>query len=80
VTIWGDVNAVLNGLVRDGRIAGYRTNMAQVSAGGRLSIRLAASPGEDAEQVRRTVLRAMARLGIVADVELRDAGDLPAFD
>lgn len=71
---WGDVNAALNRLVREGVITGFRTNLADPARGPDLRITATApvvldtkASGYDAaaiEQVRRTILD---RLGMLVE-------------
>ncbi len=69
---WGDVNAALNRLVREGVITGFRTNLADPDRGPDLRITATApvvldtkASGYDpaaVEQVRRTILDRLTML------------------
>jgi hypothetical protein len=60
VTSWGSVNAVLNRLVREGVITGFRTNIADRQSALGLHVVITAAGVQDrerAEDVRRHVAR-----------------------
>lgn len=65
---WGDVNRVMNHLVAEGVIAGYRSNASEAGREGPLAIELQPADGHDGEDARREALRRLARLGVVASV------------
>lgn len=65
---WGDVNRVMNRLVAEGRIAGYRSNASDPERTGPLAIVLVPAANQDAEEARCEALRRLARLGIVAQM------------
>jgi hypothetical protein len=65
MTSWGSVNAILNGLVRDGVIAAFRTNIADHQSALGLHVIVTAAGAEDgarAEAVRRRVAGALKTL------------------
>ena len=53
---WGDINAALNKLVREGVIAGFRTNRGDKTAQAGLHVDVTPSGGDDAESVRARIL------------------------
>lgn len=65
---WGDVNLVMNRLVREEKILSFRSNAQDAPRTGRLEIRIVPADGEDRDEVRASALRDLARRGIVADV------------
>ncbi|MGJ3264856.1 MAG: hypothetical protein ACFE0R_16635 [Salinarimonas sp.] len=65
---WGDVNRVLNGMVREGRISSFRSNAAEARQTGSLEIAIVPADGGDKESARREAVRELARLGITAQV------------
>ncbi len=66
---WGDVNRALNGLVAEGVIGSFTTNIRD--RGPSVPLKVTATPGEgDPEESRRAVIRALARLGLTAQVEI----------
>lgn len=65
---WGEVNRVMNRLVAEGVIAGYRSNAADAGREGPLAIELQPADGRDGEDARREALRRLARLGVVASI------------
>lgn len=74
---WGAINAALNGLVRDGVITAFRTNLAQPATPFGLHV-IVTAEGVDgdarAEEVRRQVLAALDALGEDATVTVDRSG------
>lgn len=65
---WGDINAALNKLVREGAIAGFRTNRGDKSAQTHLHVTVTAPDGEDEEAVRQRILAVLLPLDEEATV------------
>ncbi|TDR94387.1 hypothetical protein [Enterovirga rhinocerotis] len=53
---WGDINAALNRLVREGVIAGFKTNRGDKSSRDGLHVDIVPAAGGDAEGTRQTIL------------------------
>jgi hypothetical protein len=75
---WGDVNAALNGLVRAGAISAFRSNLGDPDRAGPIEVAVTPVGQQDEQQVRGAVLRAMARLGLLATVTVEQAGQGPS--
>ena len=58
---WGDINATLNRLVREGAIAGFRTNRGDKTQAG-LCVNVIATPGDDPEAVRQRIMGVLSPL------------------
>jgi len=75
---WGDVNAALNGLVRAGSISAFRSNLGDPDGSGPIEVTVTKAGQQDEQQVRGAVLRALARLGLLATVTVEEAGQGPS--
>ncbi|HEX2556142.1 MAG TPA: hypothetical protein VHL98_20780 [Microvirga sp.] len=74
---WGAINAALNGLVRDGVIAAFKTNLAEPATPFGLHVTVTAPGADDdagVEEVRRKVLAALDELGEDATVTVNRSG------
>ncbi len=67
---WGEMNRVMNGLVREGKIASFRSNASDTGRSGPIEIRCQPCDGEDAETIRKQALRELSRIGVVAHVHM----------
>ena len=59
---WGDINAALNGLVRDGLITGFKTNRGDKSHQDGLHVSVVPSEGGDVEGIRTRILAVLTPL------------------
>ena len=59
---WGDINAALNGLVRDGLITGFKTNRGDKSHQDGLHVNVVPSEGGDVEGIRTRILAVLTPL------------------
>jgi hypothetical protein len=59
MTLRGDVNAILNGLVREGVISAFQTNFGTPAEAFGVHIIITPASATDREGVRRTVLAAL---------------------
>ena len=53
---WGDINAALNRLVREGAIAGFRTNRGDKTPGAGLKVNIVPVAEDDVETIRTRIL------------------------
>lgn len=58
---WGDINATLNKLVREGVITGFRTNRADKSSLG-LHVEVTPTVGDDVESVKSRIMSVLTPL------------------
>jgi len=70
---WGDINAALNRLVREGVIAGFKTNRGDKSHRDGLLVNVQPGAGGDAEGIRSQILAVLAPLD--DEVTVTVAGD-----
>ncbi len=63
-TLRGNINAILNPMVRDGAIAGFSTNFFSKPSPEQTVIRIFPKEGDDPSLVERGVREALAGLGI----------------
>jgi hypothetical protein len=66
--IRGNLNIVLNRLVRDGVIADFRTNFGDEDKSGTPLVTVTAPPGQDLAAVQSLVLNALTEVAIGIDV------------
>lgn len=59
---WGDINATLNRLVREGAIAGFKTNRGDKSKPIGLHVNITPAPDDDVESVRAKILTVLTPL------------------
>ena len=59
---WGDINAALNGLVREGVISGFKTNRGDKSHDVGLHVRVTAPEGESEDSVRAKIMNLLEPL------------------
>ncbi len=59
---WGDINAALNRLVREGAIAGFKTNRGEKSHQAGLHVSVVPKDGDDAEGLRERILGVLTPL------------------
>lgn len=71
---WGDVNAVLNRLVSEGVISGFRTNRAEAGASG-AALHVTVTTGGEGESVRRRVLALLTPIDDAAEVTIGKAAE-----
>ncbi len=69
---WGDINAALNRLVREGVIAGFKTNRGDKSHLAGLHVDVIPSAGGDAESIRKTILGVLTPLDDEVTVTVGD--------
>ena len=79
-TLRGDINAILNTMVRDGAIAGFSTNFFSKPSPEQTVIRIFPKEGDDLIQVERAVRQALAGLRISLDVQIDPLSDLPGIE
>ena len=72
----GDLNALLNQLVHEERIAGFRTNLSEVPRPERPAAIIFPKLGEDPEAAVRYARQALASRGIEVDVLVDPLEDL----
>ena len=68
---WGDVNAGLNRLVREGLITRFATNLGDANRSGAVTVTVVAPDGFNETVVRGAVARALARLGLIAEIDVQ---------
>lgn len=73
---WGDINAALNRLVREGVIAGFKTNRGDKTS---LGLHVDVTPGQDGdcEDIRNRILGILLPMDDEATVTVR-AGAVPS--
>ena len=59
---WGDINAALNRLVREGVITGFKTNRGEKSHQAGLHVNVVPSSGGDVEGIRSQILAVLTPL------------------
>lgn len=59
---WGDINAALNGLVREGVITGFKTNRGDKSHQDGLRVNVVPGSGSDVEGIRSRILAVLTPL------------------
>ncbi|WP_375461050.1 hypothetical protein [uncultured Enterovirga sp.] len=59
---WGDINAALNRLVREGVIAGFKTNRGDKSLDSSLHVNVTPAPNDDVDTVRDRILSVLTPL------------------
>ncbi len=69
-TARGDVAQILNGLVRDGIISGYRTNLFDRERTGEIVVTVTAPEADDVDGLQEKVSQALASLTISATVHV----------
>ncbi len=69
-TARGDVAQILNGLVRDGIISGYRTNLFDRERTGEIVVTVTAPEADDVDGLQEKVSQALAPLTISATVRV----------
>jgi hypothetical protein len=72
---WGDVNVGLNGLVREGLISRFGTNLGDLNRSGPITVTVVPADGFEETVVRGAVARALARLGLVAEIALEPSAE-----
>jgi hypothetical protein len=75
-TLRGNINAILNPMIRDGAIAGFSTNLSSKPPSGQPVIRIFPKEGDDPARVEREVREALAGLGASLDVRIGLLADL----
>ena len=68
---WGDVNRTMNALVQEGIITAFSTDAGERNRTGPLQVAVQHSDGQAEQEVRGAVLRALARLGLAAEVNVQ---------
>ncbi len=79
-TLRGDINAILNTMVRDGVIAGFSTNLFSKPPPEQPVIRIFPKEGDDPARVEREVRKALAGLNVSLDVQIDPLSDLPGIE
>ena len=79
-TLRGNINALLNPMVRDGVIAGFSTNLFGKPPPDQPVIRIFPKEGDDPSQVEREVREALVGLGVSLDVRIDLLGDLQGVE
>ena len=59
---WGDINAALNRLVREGVITGFKTNRGEKSLDSALRVSVTTGPDGDPESVRSQIMTVLTPL------------------
>jgi hypothetical protein len=59
---WGDINAALNRLVREGVIAGFKTNRGEKSHDAGLHVNVTVKPEDDVESARGRIMSVLTPL------------------
>jgi hypothetical protein len=72
----GDLNALLNQLVQEERIAGFRTNLSDVPRPERPVVTLFPRLGDDPEAVMREASEALTSCGLEVEVQVDPLEDL----
>ncbi len=78
-TLRGDLNAILNPMVRDGAIAGFSTNFFSKRSPEQMVIRIFPK-GDDPARVEREVREALAGLSVSLNVQIDPLSDLPGIE
>lgn len=74
---WGDINAALNRLVREGVIAGFKTNRGEKSHDTGLHVSVTPAADDDAESVRDRIMSVLEPLDDEVTVTVTVGADTP---